>query len=655
MSIPLIIGLVLFLIMGGAFVALGAMPAKKRLAFFKNLYKNLFEFFSNNFITGASVRKITRKISMLSVYRTDQIPEITVHTFMSAALISLLIMLAGVFLMNDLIATILCIVFGFIVNNVMIDKQLDKTHLKVLKEAARTLSSIEQEYMKNKNIPDSLANAETGNMLRKAIDDIYNILMGSNGELQLQQFCAAMPFRPLQTLAGICYNLNFYGDSVDDMNISGFVKAITILRGDINEQIEKYALQRAKFGVMEYMPLVPILGIGPLENYFIDIIPGVALMYNGALGYILRTLVIVSAIVSYMVISRINSMATVKDDDRGGWTQWLLRRRLWRLFVCGLIPKNEKTGRKLKFKLKQALSRMNLEHYYTKKAVFAAFFFAVTLAALFIAVSLGSDYMKNSTAQLSLVAGTERSQREQQAMKVMDEIYFEAKGKLSENEHRLLIRRYLPGLSDMQMLDEMKRMQDKYSTWQSLYFRWQYVWAAFVFGMFGWFLPGLMVKGRTFIVKTETEDDYMQLQTLVSILVYTGIDTLSVLQQMVQQSTVHQDILLHAYHSFPSAPELELERLRSKITLPDFKWFIDKLKLTISELPMSEAFSDLISERENFMRLRRIAMESTLAKKKTLCSFLAMFPVIAFAVGEFLVPLGYLGIMEFQNALTMIR
>jgi hypothetical protein len=69
---------------------------------------------------------------------------------------------------------------------------------------------------------------------------------------------------------------------------------------------------------------------------------------------------------------------------------------------------------------------------------------------------------------------------------------------------------------------------------------------------------------------------------------------------------------------------------------------------------MSEAFSDLISERENFMRLRHIAMESLLAKKRMICGFLAMFPIIAFAVGEFLVPLGYLGIMEFQGALKMI-
>jgi hypothetical protein len=509
--------------------------------------------------------------------------------------------------------------------------------------------------MKSKNIPDALSNAECGALLRKAIDDICNILMGSEGELRLQQFCAAMPFRPLQTLAGICYNLNYYGDSVDENNISGFVKALTILRGDVNEQIEKYALQKAKFGIMEYLPLIAILGIGPIENYFISIIPGVALMYNSALGFILRTFVIVSAIVSYMVISRINSISTVKEDDRGGWTLWLLQRRGWRRFILSLIPKNEKANRKLKFKLKQALSRMSLEHYYTKKAVFAAFFFTATLIILIIAVLLGADYIKNSTAQLSLVAGIERTEREQTAMRIMDEVYFEGEGKFSENEHRILIRRYLPGLSDMQMLDEMKRMQDKYNAWAGLYFRWGYVWVAFALGMFGWFMPALIVKGRRYIVKTETEDDYMQLQTLVSILVYTGLDTLAVLGQMVQQSSVHRDILLHTYHSFPSAPELELERLRSKIVLPDFKWFIDKLKLTISELPMSEAFSDLISERENFMRLRHIAMESLLAKKRMICGFLAMFPIIAFAVGQFLIPLGYLGIMEFQSALRMIN
>lgn len=490
--------------------------------------------------------------------------------------------------------------------------------------------------------------------LSRYMRDIYTILVGSGGELRLQQFYASMPFRPLQTLAGVCYNLNYYGDNIDNQNVSGFVRALTILKSDVNAQIEKLALQKAKFGIMEYLPLVAIIGITPLENYFISVIPGVALMYNGLMGYILRAVVIIAAITAYTVISRINSTVTVKENDTGAWTVWLLRHKHWKRLISGLLPKNDKKRHKMEFKLKKALSKMKLEHYYTKKVVFSAIAFCGSLVLLFAGCQLGRDYVKNSTAQLSLVAGVERTEQEQTAMRTMDEIFFAADGKLDTLQHKLLIQKYLPGLSDMQTLDEMKRMQDKYDTWKELYFKYPYVWIAFLLGLIGYGLPSLMIKARAFLVKTETEDDYMQLQTLVSILVYTGIDTLAVLQQMVQQSTVHKDILLYAYHSYPSAPELEMERLRTKITLSEFKWFIDKLKLTISELPMNEAFSDLITERENFMRLRHISMESTLAKKQFLCRIFAMAPVILFAVAEFMLPIGILGISEFQNALKML-
>lgn len=277
------------------------------------------------------------------------------------------------------------------------------------------------------------------------------------------------------------------------------------------------------------------------------------------------------------------------------------------------------------------------------------------MAVIFLSINLGRDFALNTTAQLSLVAGREYTDEEIKAIRVMDGIYFEAEGKFSDNDLQILIRRYLPALSDMQIQDEMKRVQDKYNTWSSLYFRWYYVLIAFAFGVFGWFIPAVMLKVRAYLIKNATEDDYMQLQTLVSVLTFTELDTLAVLRQMQQNSTVHKDILLEAYHGFPSAPEMELNRLKSKITLPEFKWFIDKLKLTVSELPMREAFSDLVTERENLTRLRRISMEASVSGKAGFARILMILPMILLAAAEFIVPIGYLGVMQFMEAIAQLR
>ncbi len=640
----------ILLLCGFLMVFISLMKPAKRAKLSRKVYLAIYNFY----LARGLVQKITFKISQLSIYRSDEIPKITIKYMLKALAWSGVLVFAGIFLFEDIISKILCFIFAVVMYGNVVDKQIDKVFLKVLKETKRILSAIEQGYLSTKSIPDAISEAETGGLLSKALDEIYSILTGSNGELRLQQFYAAMPFKPLQTLAGVCYNINLYGDSDNGQGISGFIQAITILRGDVNSQIEKLTLQKAKFGRMEYMPIASVFLITPVENYFISAIPGIVLIYNGLSGFILRAVTILSAIIGYTVISRINSAVVVKADDRNKIITKLLNFGIIKSLIKSLIPKKGKTRRFKEHRLGQAISKMPLEHYYLKKVACSVIAFASTLMIIFIACGVGSDYVKNTTDQLSLVAGKERTIEQKRAVIIMDEIYFELEGKLSENEHKQLINRYLPGLSDMEIFDEIKRMQDKYSNWKELYFKYVYVWVAFIIGILGYFIPDFILIGRRKFIKTEKEDDYMQLQTLVSVLTFTDIDSLAVLGQMVQHSTVHKDYLLQAYHNFPSAPELALERLKSQITLQEFKWFIDKLKLTISELPMTEAFSDLIAERENFMRLRHITMQATLAKKQVIGKILSMLPLILFAVSEFAFPIAYLGFTQFSGAMSML-
>ena len=76
------------------------------------------------------------------------------------------------------------------------------------------------------------------------------------------------------------------------------------------------------------------------------------------------------------------------------------------------------------------------------------------------------------------------------------------------------------------------------------------------------------------------------------------------------------------------------------------------IELTISDLSLSEAFSDLIIEREQIMRVREITIMATIDKKRGLCGPLSLTPLGFMVVGELLIPLGYLGYREFMNALS---
>lgn len=103
----------------------------------------------------------------------------------------------------------------------------------------------------------------------------------------------------------------------------------------------------------------------------------------------------------------------------------------------------------------------------------------------------------------------------------------------------------------------------------------------------------MLKKMRIRLLKTESEEDVLQLQTIITILMNTSVDTMETLYWLQRQSRTHRNALIDAYHEYPSDPELALYRLKSKVTLPDFKRMVDKLFLTIHQISLADAFSIL--------------------------------------------------------------
>ncbi len=98
----------------------------------------------------------------------------------------------------------------------------------------------------------------------------------------------------------------------------------------------------------------------------------------------------------------------------------------------------------------------------------------------------------------------------------------------------------------------------------------------------------------------------------------TSTDTLETLYWLEKQSRVHKNAILDAYHEYPSNPDLALNRLKAKAVLPGFKRLVDKLILTIHQISLGEAFSDLVTERDHVMRIREISQNTTLNKKRSI-------------------------------------
>jgi hypothetical protein len=233
----------------------------------------------------------------------------------------------------------------------------------------------------------------------------------------------------------------------------------------------------------------------------------------------------------------------------------------------------------------------------------------------------------------------------------LDNAYLNRDSNWSDEEMMSRIKQALPGLTDMDAGEQMKRLKDKEAALQATYLQWWYLWLVFGFAIGFSFIPVLLRAMRKWSAHAAAEEDFLQLQSLMAIVMCMGVDTIDALEQLCTNSRIHRPMLLYAYHSYPAHPDKELDRLKSKVTLVEFKRLVEKLKLTTVDLSLEEAFSDLLLEREHMVRMREMAMIEAITKKRHLAGMLAQVPLGAMVTLQMLLPIAYLGIKEFSGAL----
>lgn len=650
MFLPLILTCVLGIV---AIIIVIRKDKKSRSKKTKNYkyYNKMFQKYDNFFLTRNGIEKLYYRIAGLSVYTKREIKATAVKLYSLSIGTFWGINIAGILIFRDVFTSLLLLIFAYMAKNVLVDKQIDRIHFKLLKQLLEALSSIRQAYLRLGVIPDAIAEAEVGPLLKHAFEDIYLILTAVDGERRLEEFYASTPFKLLQTFSGVCFILNNAGDSKLSNGSSNFIQAMGMMHSEVQMEIQRLVLQKAKFGILEYLPVVPLVTLRLIEAFFINQIPGTAIIYHGPLGYISKVVIFVSAIVGYMTITKINSPMVVKKDDRNAFINKLVSNKSFESFIKNIIPKKVRVIKKKKYYLEKSMSSKDIVYLYANKVICFVLGFTLSLFFIYFSVELGKDFILSNVREVSLVGGEELDAEDIATRQQMDEIYLNIHPMLTRNRTEDFVNTYLPHLEEFDKKSQIDRLQTKYKTYYNTYFKWWMLLICYILAVISWRIPEIVLKARIWLLKTEAEEDILQLQTIITILMNTSADTMETLYWLQRQSRVHRNILIDAYHEYPSDPELALHRLKSKVALPEFKRMVDKLILTIHQISLADAFSDLISERDHLLRIREITQQSILKKKRSFVSPLSMAPLLLTTACYIIMPLGILGLKEFFFAI----
>jgi len=176
------------IIFGIAVIIFGSKPQREQGASTEKLFRKLYSFLSTNFLTSNKMLKIMDRLSALSVYNRAEMQNMAVKYFLISSSISLVLVVAAIFLFKDTVSILICITFALVINTVLIEKQVEKVNMKVYLGLKHAISSIRQEYLRLGSVTEAVGEADIPPLLRKPFDNIYQILTSADGELMLLKF-----------------------------------------------------------------------------------------------------------------------------------------------------------------------------------------------------------------------------------------------------------------------------------------------------------------------------------------------------------------------------------------------------------------------------------------------------------------------------------
>lgn len=638
-------------------------------------YCCLYEEYKKFPILKTYIRVMTKKLSAMSVYSKNEVKAI-ISKYLTATLVCVAATVSiALLLFSDITSVILCGILAYILLTTMLEKRMERINYIVYTQLKYAMESIRLEYMRCNDVVESLETATYENRIAKIMEKIHEVLISARGELKLKEFFESIPFKPIQTLAYVCYSINNTGDEYDVEGNSTFISTLLIMNKDINQELERQDYQFMKFGQLEYLTLIPIPCIPFVQWFLLKYMPGTSIIIEGMAGYVIRIAIIAACIYCYDYISKANSMHVVKEDDRILFIHNLLKYKMIYHFIKNISPKNRKR-RILKQRLENSFSQKSVEEFYIEKLLYGVVIFCFVILLFFSATFAGRNYMLHYTGSLSMISDDKDYKDKkgeplytQKELYAMDLTYIALRDKgkfdfgrmqetLKEKEQEeltQLIRGTMTDINDLQMEDQKARLVKKYDWLKKVHFYWYYIDIAFVIAVIGFFLPNINLKKRNSFLKEEEEEEFLQLQTIMTILMSMNCDTMEALEHLTQISTIHKDMLTYCYQGYASNPIAELNTMIEKTPIPDFKRFVEKMKMTVDELSLKEAFIDLIQNREHLCNTRDEVLRNNIDNRRNKCGQRAKMPFMMTLILLFVFPLMYMGYTEMMSGISELQ
>ena len=626
------------------------------------LYQKLYVFYTKIPFVKRYLAKLRRRLEIINV------DDEYVTRKQSAAYLTrtLLIVIPLAFIIiyvahTNLLLMCILLIFEIFITEILISGSVDKLDNKILRQQIEFFSEIRHAYHETNMVEEAIyqiAQDDEKEVSRQA-EKIYEILISDDPETELEKYYDIAPNSYLKEFAGISYLTREFGDRIDEDG-SLYLKNINNITQEMQIEILKRDKLDYVFQSLSVIAIIPCLFIETIKKWSLSNFDFTASFYNGKLGFIVQTLLLVLTAVCFVLVRKVKDNGSIESaTTENPWQKKLYEIPFIKKLVNLFVPKKgTKDYRKLVNLLKKAASKLKMEWLYVNRLVYCVTVFIVSILLLNRVHSIAIDFAHTDTSSGSSIVGmteTEKTKVKQQLKS--DNVFLDKyKGKkVTKEQLKIEITNSADyaEASDDEIKEATDRIFTKIQTINNEYINVIEVILSIGFAYLGYMAPIWLLMFQVKMREMEMEDEVMQFQTIIVMLMkIERVNVEIILEWLERYAKIFKEPITKCVNNYESGAWEALEELRNDVTFPLFIRIVESLQSAVEKIPIKEAFDELDTERDYYQEKRKESNNRLISRKALIGKAIGFAPMICLFVGYLIIPLCVIGLSSMSSSMS---
>ena len=626
------------------------------------IYQKLYVFYTRIPFLKRYLAKLRRRLEIINV-GDEYLTRKQASEYLTRALlivIPLTFIIIALTKSNPLLMFIL-LIFEVFITEIIIESSVDKLDNKILKQQIDFFAEIRHAYHETNMVEEAIYQVAQDDEKEVSLqaEKIYEVLISDDPETELEKYYDTAPNSYLKEFAGISYLTKEFGDRTIDGS-SLYLKNVN----NITEEMQIEILKRDKlnyvFQSLSIISIIPVLFIDWVRNWSISQFPFTSTFYNGKVGFIIQTLLLIITAVCFILIRKVKDNGGIQSvTNENPWQKKLYENQYAQKVINLFVPKKgTKEYRKIVKLLKDAASKQKMEWLFINRIAMFAVVFVISMFTLARIHSIAIDLVYTDiSAATSIVGATDAEKAKAQAELESDNVFLDKfrEKKITKQQLQMEIERspaYQDSTED-EILEATDRIYQKLQVIDNEYLQWFELILAITFAYIGYMSPMWLLFFQAKMRQLDMEDEVMQFQTIILMLMkIERVNVEMILEWLERYANIFKEPITRCVNNYEAGAWEALEQLKKDTTFPLFIRIVESLQAAVEKIPIVQAFDELDTERDYYQEKRKQSNERLIARKALIGKAIGFTPMICLFVGYLIVPLVVIGLGSMSGTMS---